>query len=450
MITPRARIFFVALVATIAPTLGCTTDSRAEGPRRRRPPTVDLNPGSALRLSTGSRAAVLENRRLADRLRDSAYAFFRFQHAAFTARTCQLFARDRHVLPLVNLHGDAHVTQYATTQLGFGLDDFDEAGFGPAVVDLVRFGASLHLACREAGFACDPVPAIANFLTAYRTATIAPDTPLVVPTWVKRVRRREPTPRARYLDFAEGLMQPIADGTRVRLTRAWKQMARMLRATGFRAPTSFLRLERVGRIDVGIGSALVQKFLLRVRGPSDDPLDDRIIEVKAHSSADRTSCVFHPPTGGVLYPQVMQRRLGRVSPEVLAYLPNEGFVQAGDDTGMQMYWVHSWDSEYRELELEDLKSQKELEEIAADVGLQLGRGHCSHVTAPLEAQHRFAHAESIADLQERLPAAMALLAEETLRSWQAERDLLIAPRSAVRSDTEQGMLPRGSGSTSSR
>jgi uncharacterized protein (DUF2252 family) len=31
----------------------------------------------------------------------------------------------------------------------FGLADFDSAGYGPAIVDLVRYAASLHLACRE-------------------------------------------------------------------------------------------------------------------------------------------------------------------------------------------------------------------------------------------------------------------------------------------------------------
>ena len=139
--------------------------------------TASAPPTGTLDLSEGQRDAVRRNERLAGKLRGSAYDFFRFQHEAFTEVACRLMADERHRMPLVNLHGDAHLEQYATTQLGFGLNDFDEAGFGPATVDLLRFGVSILLACRDATFSCDPDVATRVFMAAYREATLSPRPP---------------------------------------------------------------------------------------------------------------------------------------------------------------------------------------------------------------------------------------------------------------------------------
>ena len=38
-------------------------------------------------------------------------------------------------VPLFNLHGDAHLEQYAITDLGRGLTDFDDSSRGPAIVE---------------------------------------------------------------------------------------------------------------------------------------------------------------------------------------------------------------------------------------------------------------------------------------------------------------------------
>ena len=43
-------------------------------------------------------------------------------------------------MPTVTLHGDPHLEQYAVTDAGRGLTDFDDASKGPAILDLVRFG----------------------------------------------------------------------------------------------------------------------------------------------------------------------------------------------------------------------------------------------------------------------------------------------------------------------
>lgn len=83
---------------------------------------------------------------LVAKLAATPHGYFRFVNAAFAAETCRLFADVAASLPEVNLHGDAHVEQYAVTSLGRGLTDFDDCTRGKAVIDLVRFGASLLLA----------------------------------------------------------------------------------------------------------------------------------------------------------------------------------------------------------------------------------------------------------------------------------------------------------------
>ena len=84
-----------------------------------------------------------------------ALRYFRLLARASSARTCHEFRDLRWRLPAVAVHGDAHLEQFVVTGQSFGLGDFDMSGFGPAVVDMVRYAASLHVACREMPWACD-------------------------------------------------------------------------------------------------------------------------------------------------------------------------------------------------------------------------------------------------------------------------------------------------------
>src|SRR5690349_15025083 len=60
------------------------------------------------------------------RLRADAFTYFRFVNRTWTARVCEMFA-DVTDLPIVRLHGDAHVEQFALTKDAWGLDDFDDS-----------------------------------------------------------------------------------------------------------------------------------------------------------------------------------------------------------------------------------------------------------------------------------------------------------------------------------
>ena len=53
----------------------------------------------------------------------------------------------------------------------------------------------------------------------------------------------------------------------------------MLRERPDLAPEYF-RVVRAGSIQSGVGSAVTPKIMIRVRGPSDDPADDELLESK--------------------------------------------------------------------------------------------------------------------------------------------------------------------------
>src|SRR5690606_36502837 len=94
--------------------------------------------------------------------------------------------------------------------------------YGPAIVDLVRYAASLHLACREIKGGCDAEQAVSAYFNAYRTALDRP-VERTEPPIVARLRASiGPDPEA-WLEWAEGLMQPLAPREEERVRSGWSR-----------------------------------------------------------------------------------------------------------------------------------------------------------------------------------------------------------------------------------
>ncbi|MGH7572779.1 MAG: DUF2252 family protein [Gemmatimonadota bacterium] len=397
----------VVLCLTAAITLaGCSMTQ--PGARRGPDPTV---PSSSLSLTEAEIDVLARRPDLLRRVRTDPYTYFRLLTNAFSQRACAEFEALADEMPLVNLHGDAHIEQYAITPTAHGLDDFDEAGIGPAVVDLVRFASSIHFACRSTGFDCDPEAAVDAFLDAYATGIEHPETVVPTPAWVERARIRAPLDRASYLEWAESLMEGLDPETRVWLMARWALFAHLMSRLHPTAPNDYFSVERLGSIDIGVGSALDTKFLLRIRGETEAPEDDVIVEIKPMGEV-AAPCLLQSPAGGMLRILLPTARLGRIKPRVLGYLPWE--EDAGDES---QWWVHSWDFGYQGLDIGDLRDQADLEAIARDVGLQLGRGHCNGIAAPLEDLHRLAQARAFGLTRERVRTLAKRLADEAYQSW---------------------------------
>ena len=80
------------------------------------------------------------------------------------------------------------------------------------------------------------------------------------------------------------------------------------------------------------------------------------------------------------------------------------------------WWVRSWDPSYREVHLDDIRSVKDLAEIAYDAGEQLGAGSLREELVPQGAMRKQALA-SVATLDKRIRRETLNLVDELLLGW---------------------------------
>ncbi|MGD8858490.1 MAG: DUF2252 family protein [Myxococcales bacterium] len=403
------------LTATVAASL--TTGFAACAPARsvRRPGADDRRPVLHPPLDEDS----FERRRpLLERLRRDPHAYFRFVHHGFTRRVCERFADVAAAMPQVNLHGDAHLQQYAVTGEFRGLADFDEATAGPAVIDLVRFGVSLELAARAHHW--DAAPARRAFFDGYVAALEDPDVACPLPDVVRRIRDLYRRNTGSFLAAAERLMQPMAADARAEFLRGYERYVTMMRAEHPDLPAGYFQLVKVGRIKLGIGSALRNKLLLRIQGPTAAPGDDVVLESKELSDLSSIPCVSTAASGGGAFRVVVgQARIARVRDPLLAQVPP---AEEGDGQEDRPFWIQRWLVDYRELDLmRDLRSIDDLRAVAWDVGAQLGRGHTLHIADPLDSQLRYAERMMLMRYRDEIDEAIDAMTRETLDSWERFR-----------------------------
>src|SRR5262245_58204331 len=203
---------------------------------------------------------------LIERLRADPYDYFRFVNRSWIARVCDDFSSDLQGLPVVRLHGDAHVEQFALTQDAWGIDDFDDSARGPAIVDIVRFLGSIDLVARRRSWEKDRDTLFDRFVEGYRQGLAEPRYLPPPPDIVRRLRARAPATRAALLVWGESKMQPLAEAPMKAVVAAIEAFARVvLRERPDLAPEYF-RVVRAGSVQTGVGSAVSPKIMIRVRG----------------------------------------------------------------------------------------------------------------------------------------------------------------------------------------
>ncbi len=149
----------IALSLLSVPFVSCS-------PAEEEPPIESSNP---LFVSPASRD-FSQNPELLERIVESPHGYLRFINLQITEEVCRRFEASLSQYPPFNLHGDAHLEQYAVTDLGRGLTDFDDSSSGPAVVDLMRFGVSVRLAAAAHGWNERAEEVLGAFLLGYREA----------------------------------------------------------------------------------------------------------------------------------------------------------------------------------------------------------------------------------------------------------------------------------------
>src|SRR5262249_38382493 len=188
---------------------------------------------------------------LVDHLRTDPFTYFRFINRAWTERVCQRLA-DIANPPIVRLHGDAHVEQFALTKDAWGLDDFDESARGPAVVDIVRYLGSLDLATRQLGWTPDRDALWDRFLDGYRRGLSDPDYRPAEPDIVRRLRSESPITLAAYLAWGESLMKPLDEARFKALIDSMGTFERFIRGERPNIAPGYFAVVRAGWLHIGV------------------------------------------------------------------------------------------------------------------------------------------------------------------------------------------------------
>jgi hypothetical protein len=346
---------------------------------------------------------------LLERLTATAHGYFRFVNTAFAAETCRLFSDVASSMPEVNLHGDAHVEQYAVTSLGRGLTDFDDCTQGKPVIDLVRLGSSLLLAAREKGWSAEERRFVDAFLEGYRTGLRGRGRGMRTPELVTRTRagfKWDHAPALRQahalIDQAPLPVDAFADG----VLRFVERVSR-----GRERPADLFRVKRVGALTMGVGSALDDKYLLVFEGASPAAEDDLVVEAKQIRELPGNPCV----RTDVGASRVLDgQRL--IAYEPFAYA---AVVPHGD----KFFWMHDWTDDYQEASIQSaILSPRDLREIAFDAGVQMGRAHPKRPDLRQDKDRSRAVLRSLDATEGRVRAAVREMADRTEEAWRQFRE----------------------------
>lgn len=347
------------------------------------------------------------NPRLLDRIQEGPHGYFRFTNAPFSRVVCSRLRSVLTGVPSVNLHGDAHLEQYAVTDLGRGLTDFDDSAKGPAALDLLRFGVSIYLAIRTHAPRARWEYFFEHFLEGYRAALEDPAAEAPSPRWVEEIRSRFVHDRRKYFQWIDSLMEPVDEPSTGELREAWIPYAQAMSTKEPQLDPRFFEVERIGSLKMGIGSALDEKYLVQVRGPSADPLDDVILEVKEVRSLEGIDCIEGTSSADPFRILLSQ---SRIAYKPYAYL---GYI----DYRSKKFWIHSWVDNYLELRLENLVPRAgALRQVVYDVGVQLGRGH-PKIAGRFELELRRAQLKFLSQYEDRLRSEVEDLGSGVVEAW---------------------------------
>ena len=397
---------------------GCSpihSGQRAGSSRPSPPEQKDIQQES-LAISPNSNE-FLQNPKLLKRILEGPYNYFRFTNIRFAEAVCLSFQQQLGVVPNVNLQGDAHLENYAVTDGGRGLTDFDDATIGPMVLDMVRFGVSIHLACQVNGWEDKAESIVKSFLSSYGAALENPKLTIPPPELVRRIRASFTTNTDRLLKADEELMEPLGEPLD-KFKPYFTQFVNQMEVRYPDLPPYFFEIKKAGRLKIGIGSALDEKYLVEVEGATKAHEDDLLLEIKEVADLRGISCILLSKATP-MRPIIIQA--------LLAYKPYRytGFIiiPPAEGSGKEKeFWVHEWSDNYHELSIRtSFQSPADLRDIAADVGVQLGLGHPRSIYDSDTSGLRNRLVSALGGLHGEIEQAIINLTRQTVAAWQQFR-----------------------------
>ena len=256
-----------------------------------------------------------------------------------------------------------------------------------------------------------------RFFQGYRRGLSQPGHRPPQPSIVGHLRMQGSRSRDAFLAWGDAQMEPMTDGEMRMVIASAEVFARLLYRERPDLAPGYLQVVRAGWLHLGVGSALSRKILFRLQGPSTDPADDELMEAKELRDLDGLRCLEDPPSQPTLRVIAGARSLGRLEHKILAAGPEVLVPEPGlRPLRLREWWIRSWEPSYREVHLDDLRSVKDLAEIAYDAGLQLGAGSLRDDSAPRETDRKRALA-SVTRLEKRMRREAVSLVDELLRGW---------------------------------
>ena len=360
-----------------------------------------------------------ENPDLLARVLESPHGYFRFINKPFSRYICLQFQEMYSGSPSFNLHGDAHLEQYAVTDLGRGLTDFDDSSAGPAILDLMRFGVSLNLACKMNHWNENFTALFNTFLEGYQKALNNPAFEAPEPAVVSRLRSNFTYDNEGYYSWVNSIMQEIPQPELDCLMVSMEMYKKTMLEENPLLSTSYFKMVKIGYLKMGIGSALDIKYLARCEGDSDDPFDDVVLEIKEVRDISSIPCLTRAQKFDPFRILIGQARI--------AYQPfhHLGYFNFREKN----FWVHSWVQNYKELDLKkSLQTVEDLQEVVYDIGVQLGRGHPKQIAAPLDFQLRQSQLRWLSRYSNELIQSCGQLAAEVEFSWEEFSKMILILR----------------------
>ena len=147
------------------------------------------------------------------------------------------------------------------------------------MLDVTRFLASVDLALDSAAGTA-PRQGHDAFLAGYRASLSDTTYPPPYPSAVTRLRAKEARDAHQFLAWVDSLMLPLDPEYEAAVPFVRAVLEEHAGGVKPGMPAAFFRVKKTGRLNLGVGSALASKVLLRLEGPSSADDDDVIVEVK--------------------------------------------------------------------------------------------------------------------------------------------------------------------------
>jgi hypothetical protein len=354
-----------------------------------------------------------KNPELAERVSGDAHSYFRFVNRAFATSVCKRFESRLKEMPRVRLHGDPHIEQYAVTDLGRGLADFDDAAVGPPVIDLTRFATSAVLASRAKGLSrADENSLVSELFRGYREGLKGTRAPEKAPAFATAMASGFKKDRKPFIVSADNAMIAItqADEDFVR-----SEVAAYRKLPGLpKRAAGFFNIKKVGLLKLGIGSALVRKYLVRLEGETPALEDDVLMEVKEVSTLEGVGCM-EAIVGGAADGRDREQRDAGNKKLLVPQLLDESKLAP---VGARRFWVNEWLPNYQEARINKLETA-DLGPLVYEAGLWLAAEHLRDYPGD-KGTVKHAPADKLAvsiDLEADIRKHAGELADDIVRGW---------------------------------